>query len=142
LTNPVGLFDADSRTVELRFAAALTNLAMLRAALSGYVVNQGLDEQSGADLVLAVNEACSGLIAHSDAEALLTLRLTDRPGEICVEASTTTTLAQDPLDDFVWQVLTAFAENVQAYRYPATAAQPASTGISLVVRTSVDRDGN
>jgi serine/threonine-protein kinase RsbW len=50
---------------KLSLPARSENLRVIRRALSEFASSLGLDEQSVADLRLAVNEACSNVVRHA-----------------------------------------------------------------------------
>jgi anti-sigma regulatory factor (Ser/Thr protein kinase) len=51
--------------IELRFPAQANRMALVRAAVRGAARFCGFDEQTTADIVLAVGEACQNVILHA-----------------------------------------------------------------------------
>jgi anti-sigma regulatory factor (Ser/Thr protein kinase) len=104
------------RTVELRIAARLENLAMLRTLVGAIGTFEDLDFDAVADLRLAVDEVCTRLIRSATPNAILTVVVDPRDDELVVEASA----ACDTHDvvapgSFSWHVLTSLADDVQTF---------------------------
>lgn len=120
------MFDADSsdhaqgrspRAVELRIAAQLENLAVVRTVIGAIGTFEDLDLDAVADLRLAVDEACTRLIKSAEPEATLVLVIEPRINELVVDVSTTS-LAEDILTpgSFSWHVLTSLTDDVRTFR--------------------------
>jgi serine/threonine-protein kinase RsbW len=67
----------DVGEITLSLPARSENLGAVRRALSEFAASVGADDQTIADLRLAVNEACSNVVRHAYEE---------EPGAMCVEA--------------------------------------------------------
>ena len=75
------------RAIELRVAARLENLAVLRTLVGAVGTFEDLDFDAVADLRLAVDEACTRLIRSATPDATLTMVVDPRDDELVVEAS-------------------------------------------------------
>lgn len=105
------------RAIELRVAAALENLAVLRTLVGAVGTFEDLDFDAVADLRLAVDEVCTRLIRSAVPGATLEIVIDPHDDELRVEASTTCT-ADDVVTpgSFSWHVLTSLADDVQTYQ--------------------------
>ena len=74
--------------VEVRVAAQLENLAVLRTLVGAVGTFSDLDVDAVADLRLAVDEACTRLIRSATANAVLVVVVDPRDDAVVVEAST------------------------------------------------------
>lgn len=104
------------RAIELRVAAQLENLAVLRTLVGAVGTFEDLDFDAVADLRLAVDEVCTRLIRSATPDATLAIVVDPRDDELVVEASTTC----DNYDvvtpgSFSWHVLTSLADDVQTF---------------------------
>src|SRR6202163_1969352 len=102
------------RSVELRVAAKLENLAVLRTVVAAVGTFEDLDFDAVADLRLAVDEACTRLIRSATPDATLAIVVDPRDDELKVEASTT--CDNDDVvtpGSFSWHVLTSLTDDVQ-----------------------------
>jgi serine/threonine-protein kinase RsbW len=104
------------RAVELRVAARLENLAVLRTLVGAVGTFEDLDFDAVADLRLAVDEVCTRLIRSATPGATLAIVVDPRDDELVVEASA----ACDSYDvvtpgSFSWHVLTSLADDVQTF---------------------------
>ena len=102
--------------VELRVAARLENLAVLRTLVGAVGTFEDLDFDSVADLRLAVDEACTRLIRSALPDATLVVIVDSRDDELIVEAST----ACETFDvvtpgSFSWHVLSSLTDDVQTF---------------------------
>lgn len=104
------------RAVEIRVAARLENLAVVRTLIAAVAAFEDLDFDVVADLRLAVDEACTALIRASLPDS--SLRLTIDPGEeaVVITASTTSTDAAvvEP-GSFSWHVLSSLTDEVTTF---------------------------
>jgi serine/threonine-protein kinase RsbW len=104
------------RSVEIRVAARLENLAVVRTLVAAVAAFEDLDFDVVADLRLAVDEACTALIRASTPDS--SLHLTVDPGEeaVVVTASTTCTgaLVVEP-GSFSWHVLSSLTDEVKTF---------------------------
>jgi serine/threonine-protein kinase RsbW len=104
------------RAIELRVAAALENLAVLRTLVGAVGTFEDLDFDAVADLRLAVDEVCTRLIRSAVPGATLEIVIDPRGEELRVEASTTCA-TEDVVTpgSFSWHVLTSLADDVQTF---------------------------
>lgn len=105
--------------VELRVAAKLENLAVLRTMVGAVGTFSDLDFDAVADLRLAVDEACTRLIRSAAAGAALVVVVDPRDDVVVVEASTEC----DTFDvvtpgSFSWHVLSSLTDDVQTFLDP------------------------
>ena len=77
------------RAIELRVAAKLENLAVLRTLVGAVGTFEDLDFDAVADLRLAVDEVCTRLIRSAVPGATLAIVVDSRDDELVVETSTT-----------------------------------------------------
>jgi anti-sigma regulatory factor (Ser/Thr protein kinase) len=111
-TNP----QRGDRAIELRVAARLENLAVLRTLVGAVGTFEDLDFDAVADLRLAVDEVCTRLIRSAVPDATLAVVVDPRDDELVVEASA----ACDNYDvvtpgSFSWHVLTSLTDDVQTF---------------------------
>jgi anti-sigma regulatory factor (Ser/Thr protein kinase) len=129
-----GHLSAD-RSVELRVAAKLENLAVLRTLVAAVGTFEDLDFDAVADLRLAVDEACTRLIRSAVPDSTLVVAVHPRDTEVVVDASTTcqTTdvLAQG---SFSWHVLSSLTDDVQTFQNGQGPAEGQIFGISMTTR--------
>ena len=103
--------------VELRVAATLENLAVLRTVVGAVGTFEDLDFDAVADLRLAVDEACTRLIRSASPDATLVVIVDAHDDVVVVEASTTC----DTYDvvtpgSFSWHVLSSLTDDVQTFQ--------------------------
>ena len=105
------------RSVELRVAATLENLAVLRTLVAAVGTFEDLDFDAVADLRLAVDEACTRLIRSAVPESTLLLVVDPRDDAVVIDASTTCK-SPDILapGSFSWHVLTSLTDDVQTFQ--------------------------
>ena len=105
-----------ARSVEIRVAARLENLAVVRTLVAAIAAFEDLDFDVVADLRLAVDEACTALIRAAVPES--SLHLTVDPGDetVVITASTTCTGAAvvEP-GSFSWHVLSSLTDEVKTF---------------------------
>ncbi len=77
------------RAIEVRVAAQLENLAVLRTLIAAVGTFEDLDIDAVADLRLAVDEACTRLIRSASPDATLVVVVDPRVNEVVIDASTT-----------------------------------------------------
>jgi serine/threonine-protein kinase RsbW len=124
------------RAVELRVAARLENLAVLRTLVGAVGTFEDLDFDAVADLRLAVDEVCTRLIRSATPGAMLAIVVDPRDDELVVEASATC----DNYDvvtpgSFTWHVLTSLADDVQTFHDGhASAGGRGIFGVTLTTR--------
>ena len=123
------------RSVELRVAAKLENLAVLRTLVAAVGTFEDLDFDAVADLRLAVDEACTRLIRSAVPGSTLVVAVHPRDTEVVVDASTacqtTDVLAQG---SFSWHVLSSLTDNVQTFQDGQGPAAGQIFGISMTTR--------
>jgi serine/threonine-protein kinase RsbW len=104
------------RAIELRVAATLENLAVLRTLVGAVGTFEDLDFDAVADLRLAVDEVCTRLIRSAVPDATLEIVIDPQGEELRVEASTTCA-SEDVVTpgSFSWHVLTSLADDVQTF---------------------------
>lgn len=103
--------------VELRVAANLESLAVLRTVVGAVGTFEDLDFDAVADLRLAVDEACTRLIHAAVPGAVLMVAIEPRDDAVVVQAST----ACDGSDvvspgSFSWHVLNSLTDDVQTFQ--------------------------
>ncbi|WP_370330649.1 ATP-binding protein [Mycolicibacterium hippocampi] len=124
-----------AQSVELRVAATLENLAVLRTLVAAIGTFEDLDFDAVADLRLAVDEACTRLIRSAVPDATLLLVVEPQPEALVVHASTTC----DSTDilapgSFSWHVLSSLTDEVSTFSNGQSAAQGQQFGISMTTR--------
>ena len=117
--------DGDSRhggeqrgpaAVELRIAAKLENLAVLRTVVGAVGTFSDLDFDAVADLRLAVDEACTRLIRSATPDATLVVVVDPRDEVVVVEASTTCDTYDVVTEgSFSWHVLSSLTDDLQTF---------------------------
>lgn len=104
------------RSVEIRVAARLENLAVVRTLVAAVAAFEDLDFDVVADLRLAVDEACTALIRAAVPDS--SLHLVVDPGEeaVVITASTTCTGTSvvEP-GSFSWHVLSSLTDEVTTF---------------------------
>lgn len=109
--------ERNAAAVEFRVAALLENLAVLRTVVGAVGVFSDLDLDAVADLRLAVDEACTGLIRSATPGATLVVAVEPREDVVVVQASTTCAV-DDVLteDSLSWHLLSALTDDVRTFR--------------------------
>jgi anti-sigma regulatory factor (Ser/Thr protein kinase) len=123
-------------SIELRVAARLENLAVLRTLVGAVGTFEDLDFDAVADLRLAVDEVCTRLIRSATPDATLAIVVDPRDDNLVVEASATCrTYDVVTPGSFSWHVLTSLADDVQTFHDGLDPAEPGGVfGISLTTR--------
>lgn len=105
-----------ARSVELRVAAELENLAVLRTLVAAVATFEDLDFDAVADLRLAVDEACTRLIRSAVPNSELLLVIDPRDDAVVIDASTTCK-SSDVLTpgSFSWHVLSSLTDEVTTF---------------------------
>src|SRR6185503_13560901 len=121
-----------TRSVELRVAAKLENLAVLRTLVGAVGTFEDLDFDAVSDLRLAVDEACTRLIRSAVPDSTLVVVVNPRETEVVVEASTTCK-TQDILTpgSFSWHVLSSLTDEVKTFQNGQGAEEGQVFGISM-----------
>lgn len=120
------------RSVELRVAATVNNLAVLRALVSAVATFEDLDFDAVSDLRLAVDEAATRLIRSAVPGSALVVRV--EPGEesVVVRASATCDTDEETIvapGSFSWHVLNSLTDEVSTFTDAGSVF-----GISLTAR--------
>lgn len=120
-----------SAAVELRVAAKLENLAVLRTLVGAVGTFSDLDFDAVADLRLAVDEACTRLISSATPEATLVVIVDPRAEAVVVEASTSCDTSDVVTEgSFSWHVLSSLTDELQTFRN----GHGSVFGITLITR--------
>lgn len=122
--------------VELRVAAKLENLAVMRTVVGAVGTFADLDFDAVADLRLAVDEACTRLIRSATPDATLVVIIDPREDVVVVEASTRCD-TYDVLTEgsFSWHVLSSLTDDLQTFHNGREPGPDGHTvGISLTTR--------
>ncbi|MGE2736487.1 ATP-binding protein [Mycolicibacterium vaccae] len=123
-----------AQAVELRVAATLENLAVLRTLVAAIGTFEDLDFDAVADLRLAVDEACTRLIRSAVPGSTLLLVVDPQPEALLVHASTTCS-SPDILapGSFSWHVLSSLTDEVTTFSDGQSAGGQVF-GISMTTR--------
>lgn len=126
--------------VEVRVAALLENLAVLRTLVGAVGTFEDLDFDAVADLRLAVDEACTRLIRSASPNATLVVVVDPREDVVVVEASTEC----DTYDvvtpgSFSWHVLSSLTDGVQTFH---NGHEPSSDGQVFGITLTTRRAGS
>jgi anti-sigma regulatory factor (Ser/Thr protein kinase) len=123
------------RSVELRVAAELENLAVLRTLVAAVATFEDLDFDAVADLRLAVDEACTRLIRSAVPHSMLQLVINPRDDAVVIDASTTCK-SPDILapGSFSWHVLSSLTDEVSTFQNGQSAEDAQVFGISMTTR--------
>lgn len=123
------------RAVELRVAAELENLAVLRTLVAAVATFEDLDFDAVADLRLAVDEACTRLIRSAVPDSVLLLVIDPRQDAVVIDASTTCKTS-DILapGSFSWHVLSSLTDEVTTFQDGQGRENAQVFGISMTTR--------
>src|SRR5690242_3034223 len=129
-----GLLRSD-RSVELRVAAKLENLAVLRTLVAAVGTFEDLDFDAVADLRLAVDEACTRLIRSAVPDSALLLVVDPSDDAVVIHASTTCK-SPDILapGSFSWHVLSSLTDEVHTFQDGQGPEEGRMFGISMTTR--------
>jgi serine/threonine-protein kinase RsbW len=112
-------FDGD--LIEVRLPATPAHLPVLRTLSADLAARLDFNLDEVADLRMAVDEACAGLVARAAAPTTLTVSFKAENGTLWVVASAQTTDGAEPArDTFGWRVLTALVDEVDTSADPDT----------------------
>ncbi|WNG83285.1 anti-sigma factor [Mycobacterium sp. ITM-2016-00316] len=106
------------RSVELRVAATVENLAVLRALVSAVATFEDLDFDAVSDLRLAVDEAATRLMRSAAPGSALLVRVEPREDAVVVRASTTCEVDEETIvapGSFSWHVLKSLTDEVSTF---------------------------
>src|SRR4029079_9616121 len=129
------------RSVELRVAATLENLAVLRTLVAAVGTFEDLDFDAVADLRLAVDEACTRLIRSAMPDSMLLLVIHPKADAVVIDVSTACK-SPDILapGSFSWHVLSSLTDEVHTFQDGQGPAEGRVFGISMMTsRASVLR---
>ncbi|HEX9497418.1 MAG TPA: ATP-binding protein [Mycobacterium sp.] len=123
------------RSVELRVAAELENLAVLRTLVAAVGTFEDLDFDAVADLRLAVDEACTRLFRSAVPGSTLLLVVDPREDAVVINASTTCK-SPDILapGSFSWHVLSSLTDEVRTFQDGRGPEEGRVFGISMTAR--------
>lgn len=123
--------------VELRVAARLENLAVLRTLVGAVGTFSDLDFDAVADLRLAVDEACTRLIRSATPGATLVVVVDPREDVVVVEASTECDTADVVTPgSFSWHVLSSLTDEVATFIDPNGAVAGSDGGVFGITLTT------
>ncbi|OMC33050.1 anti-sigma factor [Mycobacterium sp. GA-1841] len=123
------------RSVEIRVAARLENLAVVRTLVAAVATFEDLDFDVVADLRLAVDEACTALIRAALPQSNLKLNI--EPGEDAVVITASATCAGAAVVEpgsFSWHVLSSLTDEVKTFADGNGPDTGKVFGISLTTR--------
>ncbi|MGH3968328.1 MAG: anti-sigma factor [Mycobacterium sp.] len=126
------------KAIEVRVAARLENLAVLRTLVGAVGTFEDLDFDAVADLRLAVDEVCTRLIRSAAPGATLAVVVDPAEDEVVVEASAACQTADVVTPgSFSWHVLTSLADDVKTFHDGQGPESSGGTfGIILTTRRS------
>jgi serine/threonine-protein kinase RsbW len=108
--------DLSPGDIELRLAANLVNLPIVRSVVATIATRADFDLDAIADLRLAVDEACSTLITRAIPGTVMSCRFTMSGDALCflgiVESETD---AEPSTKSFGWRVLTTLTDMVNSH---------------------------
>ncbi|MFL6125252.1 ATP-binding protein [Actinophytocola sp.] len=111
-----GTEDGSPEEIELRIAAVLTNLPIIRSLAASIAMRADFDLDSIADLRLAVDEACSTLITQGAPNAMLRCTFQVSAEEIRFVVSVPSTSDAKPSSDsFGWRVLSTLTDHTATW---------------------------
>ena len=106
--------DIDGDVIEVRLPAAATHLPVLRTFTADLAARLDFNLDEVADLRMAVDEACSGLVARAVTATKLICSYRIEDDALWVIAAAQTTDGAVPArDTFGWRVLTALVDKVE-----------------------------
>ncbi len=108
----------EDRSVELRVAATVENLAVLRALVAAVATFEDLDFDAVSDLRLAVDEAATRLIRSAAAGSVLVVKVVPSDDAVVVHASTTCDTDEETIvspGSFSWHVLSSLTDEVSTF---------------------------
>ena len=123
------------RSVEVRVAAKLENLAVLRTVVGAVGTYEDLDFDSVADLRLAVDEACTRLMRSATPDATLVLAIHPRDDQLVVDVSTACSSPDIVVPgSFSWHVLSSLTDDVSTFHDGHGPEDSQVFGISMTTR--------
>ncbi|WP_286178288.1 ATP-binding protein [Arthrobacter sp. SLBN-53] len=127
----------DDRSVELRVAATLENLAVLRVLIAAAATFEDLDFDAVSDLRLAVDEACTRLVKAAIPHSPLVVSVQPREDAVVITASATCSSDEDAIvapGSFSWHVLSSLTDEVNTFSDGRPGDGGQIFGISLTAR--------
>lgn len=127
----------DDRTVELRVAATLENLAVLRVLIAAAATFEDLDFDAVSDLRLAVDEACTRLVKAAMPGSSLVVRVKPADDALVIQASAVCGSDEDAIvapGSFSWHVLSSLTDEVSTFADGQSGDAGRVFGISLTAR--------
>lgn len=105
--------EADGEIIEVRLPASPTHLPVLRTFTADLAARLDFNLDEVADLRMAVDEACAGLVARAAQPTQLTCSFRLENDALLIVAAARTTDGTPPArDTFGWRVLTALVDTV------------------------------
>ena len=105
-----------ARSIEVRVAAKLENLAVLRTVVGAVGTYEDLDFDSVADLRLAVDEACTRLIRSAAPDATLVLEVHPLADQLVVDVSAACSSPDIVVPgSFSWHVLSSLTDDISTF---------------------------
>ena len=125
----------NARSIEVRLAAKLENLAVLRTVVGAVGTYEDLDFDSVADLRLAVDEACTRLIRSATADATLVLVVNPLDDHLVVDVSTSCSSPDIVVPgSFSWHVLSSLTDELHTFHDGHGPEDAQVFGISMTTR--------
>jgi serine/threonine-protein kinase RsbW len=110
---PISAPAVDGEVIEVRLPASPTHLPVLRSFAADLAARLDFNLDEVADLRMAVDEACAGLVARAVTATQLSCAFHLAPDALLVTAAAQTTDGTPPArDTFGWRVLTALVDTV------------------------------
>jgi serine/threonine-protein kinase RsbW len=110
---PIAALPVEGEVIEVRLPAAPTHLPVLRTFAADLAARLDFNLDEVADLRMAVDEACAGLVARAVTATQLSCAFQLAPDALLVIAAAQTTDGVPPArDTFGWRVLTALVDTV------------------------------
>jgi serine/threonine-protein kinase RsbW len=123
------------RAIEVRVAAKLENLAVLRTVVGAVGTYEDLDFDSVADLRLAVDEACTRLIRSATPDATLVLVVSPSDDRLVVDVSAACSSPDIVIPgSFSWHVLSSLTDDVSTFQDGHGPDDSRVFGISMTTR--------
>ncbi|MBJ7340721.1 ATP-binding protein [Mycolicibacterium sp.] len=123
------------RSIEVRVAAKLENLAVLRTVVGAVGTYEDLDFDSVADLRLAVDEACTRLMRSAAPDATLVLVVHPHDDQLVVDVSTACSSPDIVVPgSFSWHVLSSLTDEVSTFHDGHGPDDSQVFGISMTTR--------
>lgn len=113
MQEPIAATDTEGEVIEVRLPAAPNHLPVLRTFTADLAARLDFNLDEVADLRMAVDEACAGLVARAEKGSQLICAFHLGPETLSVVAAARTTDGKPPArDTFGWRVLTALVDTV------------------------------